>query len=196
MLNPKLEPGDNVVLMYMSDESLSPGLHGVVTRVVEVFGVVQYEMKWENGSTLSLLSDVDAWMKADDYERRQKKKVNESLDTLTSNLDAFKNFDMGFLVKYLMVLRESGIVNMFGASPYLWMGKDRIENNHRYDDLEDNEKYQELLEMADKAQHKMIKGVVKILESENKDVDVSSINRYLDKYSKKIWDVYVYRMSN
>lgn len=196
MLNPKLEPGDNVVLMYMSDESLSPGLHGVVTRVVEVFGVVQYEMKWENGSTLSLLSDVDAWMKADDYERRQKKKVNESLDTLTSNLDAFKNFDMGFLVKYLMVLRESGIVNMFGASPYLWMGKDRIENKHRYDDLEDNEKYQELLEMADKAQHKMIKGVVKILESENKDVDVSSINRYLDKYSKKIWDVYVYRMSN
>lgn len=196
MLNPKLEPGDNVVLMYMSDESLSPGLHGVVTRVVEVFGVVQYEMKWENGSTLSLLSDVDAWMKADDYERRQKKKVNESLDTLTSNLDAFKNFDMGFLVKYLMVLRESGIVNMFGASPYLWMGKERIENKHRYDDLEDNEKYQELLEMADKAQHKMIKGVVKILESENKDVDVSSINRYLDKYSKKIWDVYVYRMSN
>lgn len=196
MLNPKLEPGDNVVLMYMSDESLSPGLHGVVTRVVEVFGVVQYEMKWENGSTLSLLSDVDAWMKSDDYERRQKKKVNESLDTLTSNLDAFKNFDMGFLVKYLMVLRESGIVNMFGASPYLWMGKERIENKHRYDDLEDNEKYQELLEMADKAQHKMIKGVVKILESENKDVDVSSINRYLDKYSKKIWDVYVYRMSN
>lgn len=196
MLNPKLEPGDNVVLMYMSDESLSPGLHGVVTRVVEVFGVVQYEMKWENGSTLSLLSDVDAWMKADDYERRQKKKVNESLDTLTSNLDAFKNFDMGFLVKYLMVLRESGVVNMFGASTYLWMGKERIENKHRYDDLEDNEKYQELLEMADKAQHKMIKGVVKILESENKDVDVSSINRYLDKYSKKIWDVYVYRMSN
>lgn len=197
MLNPKLEPGDRVVLMYMSDESLSPGLRGEVIRAVEVFGIPQYDMKWENGSTLSLLSDVDAWMKEEDYEKRQKKRVTESLDTLTKNLDAFQNFDMGFLVKFLMVLRESGIVNMFGASQYLYMGKKRIEYQHHYDPIaEDNEKYEELLEMADKAQSKMVNGVMKILKSENKNIDESSVNRYLEKYSRKIWDIYVYRMSS
>jgi len=194
MLNPKLEPNDHVILLMMPDEpGMLPGLKGVVRSKSVVFGIEQYDVKWENGRTLALLSDADTWM----LDKNFKRKIKESMDPLTSNIDAFKNFNMGFLVKFLMVLRESGIVNMFGAPPYLWMGRDRIYSKHKYDPItEDNEKYEELLDLADEAQSKMIQGVVKVLESQNKEVDAASINHYLRKYSQKIWDVYVYRMGS
>jgi chromosome condensin MukBEF MukE localization factor len=90
-------------------------------------------------------------------------------------------------------LRESSIINMFGSSPYLYMGKDRIyHQNYNNPSAEDNETYDELLEMADEAQSKMISGVIKVLEKEGKEVDLSNINRYLKKYSEKIWDTYVF----
>ena len=46
--------------------------------------------------------------------------------------------------------------------------------------------------MADEAQSKMITGVIKVLEKEGKEVELSNINRYLKKYSEKIWDTYVF----
>jgi hypothetical protein len=194
MLNPKLEPNDHVILLMMPDEpGMLPGLKGVVIRKSVVFGVEQYDVQWENGRTLAILSDADTWM----LDKNFKRKIKESMDPLTSNLDAFNNFNMGFLVKFLMVLRESGIVNMFGAPPYLWMGRDRIESKHKYDPIaEDNEKYEELLDLANEAQSKMIQGVMKVLESQNKEVDIPSINHYLRKYSQKILDVYKYRMGS
>mgnify|MGYP006326297295 FL=1 len=61
-MNPKLEKGDRVCLLYMSGEiSMNPGECGTVTSVDTIFGDIQYGVKWDNGSSLALLSDTDAW---------------------------------------------------------------------------------------------------------------------------------------
>lgn len=195
MLNPKLKQGDRVVILQMNDEyGIPSGTAGTVSRVQEIFGEEQYYVDWDNGSKLSIIPSVDAWTKEEDFLKRRKKNIKESnLDKMVQHKEIFKNFDVKFLVDFMKKLRESGIINMYGSSPYLYMGKDRIyHQNYNNPITEDNEAYDELLEMADEAQSKMISGVIKVLEKEGKEVEISNINRYLKKYSEKIWDTYVF----
>ena len=74
MLNPKLNPGDRVRLVYMDGEMLKPGTWGTVKRAYELFGDDQYDVTWDDGnkenicktiSTLSLISGEDAWTTTD-----------------------------------------------------------------------------------------------------------------------------------
>ena len=186
MLNPELKPGDRVILLYMKDESIPPGTKGVVKNKFHIFGIDQYGVKWDDGRTLALLSDVDAWT-------LEKKKIEEQTDPLMRNVDLLNNFRTNFLFGYLKKLRESSVVNMFGAAPYLYMGKERMERLHYYDD--NREEFSEVLEMADEAQQAMVQGVINVIENEGKDADMSTINRYLKKYSQKMLDLYIYRYS-
>ena len=66
-INEKLCVGDKIKLWQMLGESgMKPGLNGVVEKVTPVMGNMHYQIKWENGRTLDLLSDVDMWIL---YER-------------------------------------------------------------------------------------------------------------------------------
>jgi hypothetical protein len=89
-MNPKLKKGDRVLLLYMSGESgMFPGECGTVTSVDNVFGDIQYGVKWDNGSSLALLSDTDAW-------KLEKKQIKENeldrMNVLYKNLDVFEFF--------------------------------------------------------------------------------------------------------
>jgi hypothetical protein len=71
MLNPKLKSGDEIVCIHMDGDSSSVpvGTRGVVTGFSkDVFGD-KIDVKWENGSTLSLLPDADSWMLAKDLKK-------------------------------------------------------------------------------------------------------------------------------
>jgi hypothetical protein len=62
MINPKLKIGDRVVLLDMENEdNMTPGTWGTVTRISHVFGTTDYGVKWDDGGSLNLLSDVDKW---------------------------------------------------------------------------------------------------------------------------------------
>lgn len=64
--NPKLEVGDEVVLLHMDNEAMMPGLVGKVLSIgPDPFERGNYiiEVQWENGSSLSLLSGHDVWGK-------------------------------------------------------------------------------------------------------------------------------------
>jgi len=197
MLNADLKIGDKVRLLHMEDETMIPGLIGTVTGVTkdpfESEGKI-ISVNWENGSTLSLLSSTDAWMKIE-----ENKKINESRDEFfISNLDLVKNFNTKFLVDYLLKVRDSGITNMFGAAPYLYMGRERIEHEFKYEDFNNSEQeqiFQEVLDLADEAQSVMIQGVIKTLESQNKDLSVENINNGLRRYSSRIVGWYINVMS-
>ena len=70
MINPKLKPGDRVILLHMDGEtSVLPGSWGTVTRAYVLFGTEQYDVDWDNGSKLSLIGDTDMW---DNKERKRK----------------------------------------------------------------------------------------------------------------------------
>jgi len=63
-LNEPLSVGDIVVCVKMVDDyGQDPGMKGTVTKVVNVMGDTIYEVKWNDGSRLSLIDGVDTWVK-------------------------------------------------------------------------------------------------------------------------------------
>ena len=195
MINPKLQVGDNIVLLHMQDETMSPGTKGVVIGINNVMGDDMYYVEWDNGSKLNLLADVDAW-RLD----KKKRKIDESIDKFISSNLNLKHFKRKFIIDYLKDIRDSGIVNMFTASPYLYMGRERIAHEFYYKefDEENQEAFDRVLEKADESQSIMVNGVLKILEEEGKGVsfdDVDKINSYLRRYSKILLEFYIHLLS-
>ena len=190
MINPKLKKGDRIILLHMSEENSVPdGTHGTVYSVDKVFGDVQYGVEWDNGSKLGLLSDTDMWDKEERF--KVKKKITEDRDKfIMDNIDLFKYFNIKFLKKYLLMVRASGITNMYGAGPYLYMGSDRIKHEFKYKDVPNEDAFEEMLEHSDQAQAEMINGVINYLNDKGIEEDMSSINRYLQRLSTKIIQTY------
>jgi hypothetical protein len=63
--NAPLEVGDELVCVNMDDQfsPVKAGTTGTVKSVSEVMGSKIYYVKWDNGSSLALLDDVDQWRK-------------------------------------------------------------------------------------------------------------------------------------
>jgi hypothetical protein len=189
-MNPKLKVGDRICLLYMSGElSMNPGECGVVKSVDNVFGDIQYGVKWDNGSNLALLSDTDAWK----FEKKQIKEDElDRMNVLYKNIDVFKFFKMGFLYKYLKLIRKASIVNMFQSPPYLWMGSERIKHEYKYKDIHNEEAFDEMVAMSDQAQAEMINGVINYLESEGIEENMDNINKYLRRFATMIVQNYMH----
>jgi hypothetical protein len=190
MINPELQVDDKVMLLHMEGEMMSPGSKGTVIKVsrdpFEKDGVI-YSVRWEDGSQLSLLSVTDAWKKLEPIQENSFDKAKWFIDNKT----IVENFNTRFLGQYLEKVRESGITNMFGASPYLYLGKERIEHEFKYKNIGDEESFDEVLELADKAQHEMVKGVMKVLEKEGKEMNINLINRYIQRYASLMLNYWI-----
>ena len=191
MINPKLKPGDRVYLLDMRGEtSVLPGTWGTVIKAYELFGTDQYDVKWDNGSSLSLIGDEDRW----DIKEKKRKTIKEddSNKFFMDNIDVFKYFNMKFLRRYLLMIRESSITNMLAAAPYLYMGRERIKHEFKYKDIHNEDAFEEVLDHANQAQAEMINGVINYLEDKGIEEDMSSINRYLQRFASKIVQTYTF----
>ena len=193
LLNPELNVGDRVVIMDMSGESgIKPGMGGDVRRITKVFGTTQYEVKWDDGSSLQILSDVDKWMKEEDWERlkNRRKKIDESIDPdfARKNKNLVQDFEMAKMHKFYNALRISSVINMFAASSYFWMGKDRIAHQHFYEEMDDDraEAFEEVLDSADEIKDILIRGSLKTLKREGKQVTLDAVKRVAEKKAKQI----------
>lgn len=78
MFNPKVKIGDRVVCIQMQDDNVNVpvGTKGTVQKISKDPWGTQIEVKWDNGSTLPLLDDVDVWMLDKDIK---KKKIDEEI---------------------------------------------------------------------------------------------------------------------
>jgi hypothetical protein len=199
MINPELKPGDRVVVLHLEDEfsAVPIGTAGTVKSHSKVFGDDQYNVNWDNGSSLALISSVDIWDTEESMiaKRTIKKKVVEGEYeknlNLLKNIDVFKNFNMKFLQKYLLAVRESSIVNMFDAADYLWLGRERIEHEFKYKDIHNEDAFEKVLEMADQAKSEMIIGVMNVLENEGKEDSLENVNRNIKRYAFKVLQNYM-----
>jgi len=189
-MNPELKKGDRITLLYMRDESsMFPGDSGTVTSVDVIFGDKQYGVNWDSGSKLALLADNDAWK----FEKKQIKEDElDRMNVLYKNIDVFKFFKMGFLHKYLLLVRKASIVNMFESPPYLWMGSERIKHEYKYKDISNEEAFDEMVAMSDQAQSEMINGVINYLESEGIEENMDNINKYLRRFATMIVQNYMF----
>jgi len=193
-LNPKLKVGDVILCYHMDGETaVPPGTKGVVTKIgrdpFEEDGQL-IEVDWENGSKLALVSTVDAWKKAN-TERVDEQTGVDSWKYITENEDVFDNFDWRWLEQFLYKLRDSGIINMFGASPLLYSGKEHIDRYYG-EGREDDERFQAVLDDADEAKDKIVQGVVKYMTKHGKDLDdMNQVNRFARHFSQKILGIYI-----
>ena len=194
--NEQLEVGDKIMVYHMEGELGVPaGTTGIVKKITqdpfEKDGFI-INVSWDNGSTLSLLSVTDVWKKIEE----QPKNIDESTDKgdwdfITNNADVFENFDWRWFREFLSKIRDSGIINMFGASPLLYAGKEHIDRYYG-EDREDDRAFQEVLDDADDSKNKIIQGVLKYMEKNNKDLDnLQMVNRYADHFSKQLLGLYI-----
>ena len=199
-LNPELSKGDRIICISMEDDydAIPTGIPGTVTNVSVVFGDKQYNVDWDNGSKLALIDGVDKWMKEEDRLNRRRK-TEESVFVTTKknflsenfyqqNLELFRNFNVRLLHRYFEELRKSSVTNMMGAAPYLYMGRERIKHEHHYDkmDGEQEDAFQVVLDMSDDIRDEMIRGAMKALENEGKEVTPQSVERLMKTYSNKM----------
>jgi hypothetical protein len=183
-INPELKIGDRIVCIDMDGEPRYTGNKGTVRRISKQPTGLQYDVKWDDGSTLFLLSDTDKWMYEEDW-KVSKKKINESSDVnqLSDDAKILKYFKMLPIKKYLDKIRESGVANMFGASPYLYIGEDILRKEH-YN--EDSDEFEDAASMADEVKTIMIRGAMGILEKEGKEITTDSVGRMVKRIAPKV----------
>ena len=194
MINPEVKKGDRIICYHMESElSVPPGTKGTVLRVsrdpFESNDEKIVEVKWDNGSKLSLLSSQDIW-KLDKKNIKEAVQTPPEYDYFKQNPEIFVNYDWRFLRNYLYLVRNAGPVNMFESSPFLFSGKEWIERYYG-EDNEDNEDFQKMLEKADDAKNKMIQGTLKYMESKGKEIEIEEVNRILRRMAQKMVQLYV-----
>ena len=193
-LNPELKVGDRIMCFHMEGETgVPPGTLGTVTRITrdpfESENEKLINVKWDNGRNLALITSTDAWKLA------PKENIKEQEDNawryMTKNPDIFENFDWRWFREYLEMIRNSGIVNVFGAAPLLYNGREHIDRYYG-EGKEDNDDFQKVLYNADESKDKIIQGVVNYMQKNNKSLDdMNSVNRYAQNFSQKILGLFM-----
>ena len=118
-----------------------------------------------------------------------------------------KYYKLRPIFEFLNLLRDSGIVNMFGASPFLYGGKEFLEGeikrhkgNSRWwsddededdeedDDEEDDNK--ELINMADQTRNLMIQGVMDRITNQDSENLMRNVKRKLEIDAREITQIW------
>ena len=203
-LNPELVVGDKIRLIHMDDpfSPISVGTIGKVTdKTRDPFtekGEFMYGIEWENGRTLNLMPE-DSWMIVDQLQEQ----IGGNPDRYAFISELLKKLSGGDLRKlnqFLLNLRDSGITNMWGATPFIYSGRDWIEkwvkaenfkNTGELELPEDNEKLFEVLDQADEMRNIMARGAMNALRNRDDDFDINDINDELFKLAKEVVSFYM-----
>ena len=195
-LNPELKVGNRIMCLHMEGETgVPPGTLGTVRRIsrdpFESPDENIINVNWDNGSTLALISSTDAWKFSPEESIQESTNSNSEWDFIVKNEDVLENFDWRWLREFLYKIRKSGIINMFGASPLLYAGKQHIDRYYG-EGREDDENFQAVLDDADEARNKIVQGVMKYMEKNNKDLDnLNQVNAFARNFSQKIIGLYI-----
>ena len=192
-LNPSVSKGDRVMCLHMDGEtSVPPMTLGTVIRTaIDPFESDSkiIAVDWDNGSNLSLLSATDSWIK---HTTTPITEQNEYV-FFGNNPEIFENFNWRFFRDFLLKVKKSSVINMLQSAPFLYSGREWIDRYYG-ENQEDNESFQEVLEMAEESKNELITGIIKYLESNDIDIDFDDMgrfNQYVRKFSNKLLLLYV-----
>ena len=196
-LNPKLEPGDRIVLLHMDDpySAVRMGTKGTVLKIVKVpFDMgYQYNVKWDDGSVLDLLPEADSWVLATDVKSKKNLTTEEfgkELKTLSKHKDIIKNMDYRPVLDYLKLVQKSGLVNMLQARVFLMTDSKNLHKLiYKFDG--EPEDYPELFENIDEVRDILINETIRIMQEQNMEFNDSTINRVFQKVSSAVMEMYM-----
>ena len=196
-LNPKLEPGDRIVLLHMDDpySAVRMGTKGTVLKIVKVpFDMgYQYNVKWDDGSVLDLLPEADSWVLATDVKSKKNLTTEEfgsELKTLSKHKDIIKNMDYRPVLDYLKLVQKSGLVNMLQARVFLMSDSKNLHKLiYKFDG--EPEDYPELFENIDEVRDILINETIRIMQEQNMEFNDSTINRVFQKVSSAVMEMYM-----
>ena len=196
-LNPKLEPGDRIVLLHMDDpySAVRMGTKGTVLKIVKVpFDMgYQYNVKWDDGSVLDLLPEADSWVLATDVKSKKNLTTEEfgsELKTLSKHKDIIKNMNYRPVLDYLKLVQKSGLVNMLQARVFLMTDSKNLHKLiYKFDG--EPEDYPELFENIDEVRDILINETIRIMQEQNMEFNDSTINRVFQKVSSAVMEMYI-----
>ena len=207
--NPELKEGNRIVLIYMPGESIDTGTKGIVKGIERTpsFGGstdFQYRVEWvdDDGkviSTLALLPGVDSWLFDPEYDQND---LNESRNRVITDLDElirrhewsrlFKKSDLKYIMEFLELIRQLGVVNMFQSGQFLGQTTEYIK---KYFDLyrmqrelddEDEELIEKIKKMSENVRNIMISAAVTDLERNNKEITGKSATNRVNRLSTEL----------
>jgi hypothetical protein len=196
-LNPKLEPGDRIVLLHMDDpySAVRMGTKGTVVKIVKVpFDMgYQYNVKWDDGSILDLLPETDSWVLATDVKSKKNlttEEFGQELKTLSKHKDIIKNMDYRPVLDFLKLVQKSGLVNMLQARVFLMSDSKNLHKLiYKFDG--EPEDYPELFENIDEVRDILINETIRIMQEQNMEFNDSTINRVFQKVSSAVMEMYM-----
>ena len=196
-LNPKLEPGDRIVLLHMDDpySAVRMGTKGTVVKIVKVpFDMgYQYNVKWDDGSILDLLPETDSWVLATDVKSKKNlttEEFGQELKTLSKHKDIIKNMDYRPVLDYLKLVQKSGLVNMLQARVFLMSDSKNLHKLiYKFDG--EPEDYPELFENIDEVRDILINETIRIIQEQNMEFDDSTVNRVFQKVCSAVMEMYM-----
>ena len=196
-LNPKLEPGDRIVLLHMDDpySAVRMGIKGTVLKIVRVpFDMgYQYNVKWDDGSVLDLLPEADSWVLATDVKSKKNlttEEFSQELKTLSKHKDIIKNMDYRPVLDYLKLVQKSGLVNMLQARVFLMSDSKNLHKLiYKFDG--EPEDYPELFENIDEVRDILINETIRIMQEQNMEFDDSTVNRVFQKVCSAVMEMYM-----
>jgi tRNA nucleotidyltransferase/poly(A) polymerase len=208
--NPKLKEGDRIVLIYMPGEDVDTGTKGKVKGIGQQpsFGSefdYMYNMEWYDDdekviSTLSLLPQSDTWMLDPEFSQKnlqevQSRKKFTDLDDLISHVEwarLFKKSDLKYIVEYLELIRQLGVVNMFQSGQFLGQTKEYLTKYfdlyRMQRDLDENheELIKKILEMSEMVRNIMISAAITDLEQKNKEITPQSATNRVNRLATEV----------
>jgi len=207
--NPQLKQGDRIILIYMPGEDIDTGTKGRVKSIGQAptFGGspdYMYNIEWLDDdnkviSTLSLLPEVDSWILDPEFTQND---LNESKSRVITDLDElikrhewsrlFKKSDLKYIMEYLEIIRQLGVVNMFQSGQFLGQTKDYLT---KYFDLyrmqrelddNDEEKIEKILEMSENVRNIMISAAITDLEQKNVEITGRSATNRVNRLATEL----------
>jgi hypothetical protein len=209
--NPKLKEGDRIVLIYMPGEDVDTGTKGKVIKITPQpsFGSefdYMYNVEWYDDnekviSNLSLIPQSDTWMLDPEFNQKNLQEARfTELDDLIKHHEwskLFKKSDLQYIIDYLKVIRELGVVNMMEAGQFLGQTKEYLTKYfdlHRMQrELDDDkeELIEKIIDMSDKVRNIMISASITDLERKNQEITGRSATNRLNRLAGELLRWYI-----
>jgi hypothetical protein len=111
-------------------------------------------------------------------------------DILIKYSELVGRYPLKKIFDYLNTLQKTGMTNMLGATPYLYGGREWIQKQIDYFDIEEDENIEKLLDTADNIRDVIIAGALKKSEKEKSNDLIRSVERRIKIEASdilKIW---------